>query len=85
MGTTGEFLPEGADLLDLFLYDAGDSPGFLEPVLAFLANPWKLWDSGNIHLRRIVLKLAFAGRLRYCRIKGPRTPKITLPFKALGV
>ena len=57
----------------------------LEPVLTFLANPWKIWESGNIHLRRTVLKLAFAERIQYCRIQGPRTPKIALPFKALGV
>ena len=42
----------------------------LEPVLTFLANPWKLWESGNINLRRAVLKLAFAERIQYCRIQG---------------
>jgi site-specific DNA recombinase len=39
-------------------------------VLTFLANPWKLWESGNINLRRAVLKLAFAERIQYCRIQG---------------
>ena len=55
----------------------------LEPALAFLANPWKLWQTGNINLRRTVLKLAFADRISYCRKEGPRTPQIALPFKAL--
>lgn len=57
----------------------------LEPVLQFLANPWKLWDSGHVGLRRTVLKLAFAGRIQYDRNEGPRTPEISLPFRALGV
>ena len=55
----------------------------LEPALTFLANPWKLWQTGSIALRRTVLKLAFAERIEYCRKQGPRTPKIALPFKAL--
>ena len=56
----------------------------LEPVLSFLANPWKLWESGSTPLRRTVLKLAFADRIPYCRNEGPRTPDIALPFRALG-
>ncbi len=56
----------------------------LEPVLTFLANPWKLWETGHIALRRTVLKLAFADRIHYHRNEGARTPEIALPFKALG-
>lgn len=56
----------------------------LEPVLQFLANPWKLWENGNIHLRRTVLKLAFMTHIQYDRFEGPRTPQIALPFKALS-
>ncbi|MEL7469755.1 MAG: recombinase family protein [Pseudomonadota bacterium] len=36
----------------------------LELSLQFLANPWKLWESGQITLRRMVLKLVFADRLK---------------------
>ncbi|MFQ6549895.1 recombinase family protein [Aestuariibius sp. 2305UL40-4] len=54
-----------------------------ELAMAFLASPWKLWASGNLPLQRTVLKLAFAERLAYCRKEGLRTPKTTLPFKAL--
>ncbi len=50
----------------------------------FLASPWKLWESGHLTLRRIVLKLAFSDRISYNRKAGLRTPKTTLPFKVLG-
>ncbi|MEM1277414.1 MAG: hypothetical protein AAGH74_12875 [Pseudomonadota bacterium] len=55
-----------------------------EPVLTFLANPWKLWETGQTAVRRAVLKLAFEDRIHYCRKEDARTPKIALPFKALG-
>lgn len=55
----------------------------LEPALQFLANPWKLWDSGQITLQRAVLRLAFTERLIYHQKRGARTPKTSLPFKAL--
>ncbi len=55
----------------------------LEPALTFLANPWKLWETGCIHLRRIVLKLAFTDHIKYCRNEEARTSKIAFPFKAL--
>lgn len=57
----------------------------LEPALQFLSSPWKIWKSGNIHLRRLVLKLAFADHVEYCPNEGARTPRIALPFKALEV
>ena len=56
----------------------------LEPVLQFLTNPWKLWENGNIHLRRKILKMAFLERISYDRFEGARTTQISLPFKALG-
>lgn len=56
----------------------------LELSLKFLASPWKIWETGNITLRRTVLKLAFAEPLQYHRNKGARTPETTLPFKALA-
>ena len=55
----------------------------LEPALQFLANPWKLWETGNTTLRRLVLKLAFNDRITYHRNQGARTPELSLPFKAL--
>ncbi len=56
----------------------------LELSMRFLANPCKLWESGNINLQKLVLRLAFSERLAYHRIEGYRTPKTTLPFKVLG-
>ncbi|RMA42921.1 recombinase zinc beta ribbon domain-containing protein [Rhodophyticola porphyridii] len=58
----------------------------LEPALTFLANPWKLWETpgeAQVHLRRLVLKLAFGTRIKYCRNHGARTPEISFPFKVL--
>ena len=55
-----------------------------ELASTFLANPWKIWTSGNLTLRRTVLKLGFAERISYSRETGLRTPKTTLPFKVLG-
>ena len=55
-----------------------------EHSMVFLSNPWKLWASGKLELQRIVLKLAFADRLAYCRNEGFRTPNFALPFKALA-
>ncbi len=55
----------------------------LEPVLIFLANPFKIWATGDITLRRMVLKLAFADRIQYDRFEGARTPEISFPFKML--
>lgn len=56
----------------------------LEPLLVFLSNPLKLWETGSTLVRRTVLKLAFAGRIQYDRNKGPRTPELSFPFKVLG-
>jgi len=56
---------------------------YLEPALKFLANPWNIWASGDYFLRRMVLRLAFSERIAYCREKGYRTAKTSLPFKVL--
>ncbi len=57
----------------------------VEPLLQFLANPWKLWEKGTVPTRRTILKLVFADRIPFDRLKGVRTPEISFPFKALGV
>ncbi|MEW8072637.1 MAG: recombinase family protein [Candidatus Thiodiazotropha sp.] len=53
-------------------------------AMDFLANPHELWASGCMEDRHAVLKLTFADRLAYVRGEGFRTPKTTLPFKALA-
>lgn len=56
-----------------------------EHSLTFLANPHKIWEKGNFKDKRNVLKLTFVERLRYSRNEGLRTPKTSIPFKALGM
>ena len=51
----------------------------------FLANPWKLWASDNLALKRTVLRLAFPGLIAYCRNEGFRTASIAEPLRLLGV
>ncbi len=53
-------------------------------AMSFLANPWKLWDSGLLEHKRMVLRLAFSGLVPYCPETGYRTAETTLPFKLLG-
>ena len=55
-----------------------------EHAMMFLANPWKIWISGGLPLKRTVLRLAFADRISYCRNQGLRTPEIAMPFRALA-
>lgn len=54
-----------------------------ELALEFLSPPWNLWASGQIHLRKIVLRLAFAERIAYTRNERFSNPKKSLPFKML--
>lgn len=79
---------ENSKLLTIEKLDNGLKPRdtiehILEHALQFLANPWKIWRSGDYHAQQLVLRLAFSERLVYCRNKGPRTPKLSLPFKML--
>ena len=55
-----------------------------ELAMQFLASPSKLWASGKMEYRNLVLRLTFADRLSYCAKTGFRTPKTTFPFNVLG-
>jgi site-specific DNA recombinase len=55
-----------------------------ELSMRFLASPWNIWESGQIDMRRLVLKLAFAERLGYVRNQGFRTPLLFSPFNMLS-
>ena len=57
---------------------------FIEPALAFLANPWNIYEKGCLTLKRTVLRLAFVEPLRYSLESGYRTAEISLPFKVLA-
>ena len=54
-----------------------------ERALEFLANPWRIWCSGDFALRRLVLRLAFAERLPYRQGEGFSNAKFALPFNIL--
>ncbi|MCJ2187904.1 hypothetical protein [Novosphingobium beihaiensis] len=56
----------------------------LELALRFLASPYKIWSSGVFEIRRLVLRIVFSEHLSYDRFDGYRTPKLSLPFRALG-
>ena len=62
----------------------GTFDDLFELAINFLANPCILWQTGNLPLKKTVLRLAFSERIAYCRKQGLRTPKTTLPFKVLG-
>ena len=51
---------------------------------AFLASPWKLWESDVLEHKRTVLRLTFSRPLEYCRNEGFRTAGIAQPFRLLG-
>ena len=54
-----------------------------ELALGFLSNPWKIWEKGDLLLKRAVLRLAFVEPVAYDRKQGVRTPIYAFPFKAL--
>lgn len=54
-----------------------------ELAMGFLSSPWKIWNSGQFKLRRMVLRLAFVERIAYSRENGFSNPKISLPFNML--
>ena len=55
----------------------------IEPALAFLSSPWKVYENGSLPLKRTVMKLAFTQPLRYHRKEGYRTAGIAFPFAVL--
>jgi len=73
-----------AEKIDKLAKPARGFDEMFEHALTFLANPYKIWENGTFADRRNVLKLAFAGKLQYCRNKGLRTPKTSIPFKVLS-
>ncbi len=51
---------------------------FFELALDFLRDPWKLWDSDQLTLKRAAL------RLGYCRSEGLRPPEIAFAIQAVN-
>ena len=55
-----------------------------EPALQFLSNPCKLRETGNLDMRKMVLRLVFIDHFACCPEKGFLTKNLSLPFRALG-
>ena len=55
-----------------------------EHALQFLSSPWNIWRNADLAVKKVVLRLAFAEPLLYCRNQGLRTPNLAFPFKALS-
>ena len=72
-----------AEKLEHSLQPRVTAPQMIELSMRLLSNPWKIWENGDLALKKTVLRLAFAHPLPYHRDKGYRTPKTTLPFKVL--
>jgi site-specific DNA recombinase len=53
-------------------------------AMEFLANPQKLWRSGQFHHQRMVLRLTLAERIQYVRGSGFRTAITTSPFRVFS-
>ena len=73
-----------SEKLDEYGQPAQDFRQTYRTAMEFLGNPWKLWASERLDDKRLVLRLAFGGRLPYLRNGGYRTAETTLPFKALA-
>ena len=55
-----------------------------ELAFAFLANPYSIWENGQLAEKRTALKLTFSEPLIYHRNQGFRTPKTSYIFSMLG-
>ena len=53
----------------------------LEIVFDFLRNPLKQWETGDIHRKKLVLKLVFEQKLTYNRKSGFETAILSLPLR----
>ena len=73
-----------SEKLENLIPPSGTFENLFELAWRFLSNPWKIWESEVLHLRRLVLRLTFAQQLVYDRKTGYRTPELSLPFKLLS-
>lgn len=53
----------------------------LDIVFDFLRDPLKQWQKGNIHTKKLVLRLVFEENLRYNRKSGFETAILSLPLR----
>ncbi len=60
-----------------------DFENTFQTAFHFIGNPHRMWVSGDIGDKRLVLKLTFDGQLPYRRNVGFQTAALALPFKVL--
>ncbi len=51
-----------------------------ELTMAFLSNPWNLWEKGSLALKKTLLRASFEAPLAYSRKGGFRTPQTSVIF-----
>jgi hypothetical protein len=52
----------------------------MDLVLGFLKQPLRMWQTGSVKQKRLVLRLVFSKPLLYRREKGFETPTFSLPI-----
>ncbi len=57
----------------------------VDVVYDFLKDPYEQWVNGDIHQKRLVLKLVFSGSLVYDRENGFGTAEVALPSKVFSL
>ena len=55
-----------------------------EHAVRFISSPKKLWDSGELALRRLVIRLTFSEHLQYALGKGFEHPRYAGPFNIIN-
>ena len=78
---------EHRQLLAQLETDATQLPDFgtaFEQVRHILRNPYLIWETGDLKLRRLVVRLAFNGKLEYDRQTGFGTTELSLPYLIAG-
>ncbi len=78
-------LEEGKILLTDKLSQNVKSKGTLGEIIEllrnYLANPWNIYESGTLEVRKTIQKTAFAAPLAYDRENGYRTPQASVIFE----
>lgn len=61
-----------------------DYNGELRTAVRMALNAREIWASGNLSLKRTMLKLCFTGRMSFDKNEGFRTAPISLPIRLAG-
>jgi site-specific DNA recombinase len=80
----GALVEEEVVLKDSMMYLAKHRPNVetaLDIVFDFLRNPLKQWQKGDIHTKKLVLKLIFEQKLAYNKSSGFETAVLSLPLR----